>query len=533
MSDFDFVVVGGGSAGCVTAARLVQDFGAHVLLLEAGVPDRDPLIHMPAGFSKILSRPGKHLVSYTSEPQPSLDSRAVVIEQASVLGGGSSVNAMTYTRGTRADYDGWNAALGGNAGWGWDDLLPHFIRQEGNQRLGLPLHGTDGPLKVSDAHHPPTDASRAFLLTLQAMGLVYSADINSGDERGATYIQSTTYRGRRCSAAQAFIAPLRGDPRLTIKYRANATRILIEGKRAVGVEYSIGGKVERAMARSEVVLTAGALISPKLLMLSGIGPAGMLKQHGIDVVVDLPGVGSNLQDHNDARLPVSTTRNFAYTGEDRGMRMLINGLQYMLFRSGPVCSTGSEVTAFHNPVDPGADPTIQFYCMGVIYPGPEHKGPPPSGVTLIANLIAPKSRGRVGLRSSNPSDPPLIEPNWLSDPSDVTALVGGVKLLLEAARTAPFSHMVSEVLAPAPDTRSDEALAAFCRSVTATNWHPAGTCRMGRDDDETAVLNASLQVRGIDGLRVFDCSMMPKIISANTNAPIMAIADRGVDLMMI
>jgi choline dehydrogenase len=532
---FDYIVVGAGSSGCVTAARLVRDFGAKVLLLEAGRSDDSPLIHMPAGFSRLLGRPSGHLVSYTSSPQASLGSRTVTIEQANVLGGGSSVNAMTYTRGTRADYDGWNESLGGDGGWGWDDLLPHFLRQEGNQRLGLPLHGTEGPLRVSDPHHPTTEASRAFLLTLQAMGLGYAHDINAGDERGATYIQSTTYRGRRCSAATAFITPLRADPRLTIVFRSRALRILFESKRAIGVEYAVAGEkaTTKAFVTGEVILTAGALVSPKLLMLSGIGPAAMLRKHGIDVLADLPGVGRNLQDHNDARMPIRTKGNFGYSGEDRGLKGLINGLQYLLFRSGPVCSTGSEVTAFYNPLDPGSNPTIQFYCMGVIYPPAGHRGPPPVGVTLIANLIAPKSRGRVGLRSADPADPPLIEPNWLSEPEDVASLLGGVKFLLELAKTAPFSKLVSEIIAPAPAEQiSDETLAGFCRAVTSTNWHPAGTCRMGSDADPDAVLDSRLSVRGVRGLRVFDCSMMPRIISANTNAPIMAIADRGVELMM-
>ncbi len=535
MDKFDYIVVGGGSSGCVTAARLVRDFDAKVLLLEAGASGDSPLIQMPAGFSRLLSRPNPHLISYVSTPQASLDARTVTIEQANVLGGGSSVNAMTYTRGTRADYDGWNASLAGAGGWSWDDLLPHFIKQEGNQRLGLPSHGTDGPLRVSDAHHPTTEASRAFLLSLQAMGLPYAQDINAGDERGSTYIQSTTYRGRRCSAAAAFIAPLLNDARLTIAFRSRVRRIIFSAERAIGVEYVTAGEnsTKQAFASGEIILTAGALISPKLLMLSGVGPSAELRKHGIDVVADLSGVGRNLQDHNDARMPVCTNGNFGYSGEDRGLRALLNGLQYLLFRSGPVCSTGSEVTAFHNPLQPGANPTIQFYCMGVIYPSATHRGKPPVGVTLIANLVAPKSRGRVTLRSANPADPPVIEPNWLSEPEDVASLVAGVKFLLKITQTPPFSRLVRDVIAPVPaDRASDEKLAQFCRSVTQTNWHPAGTCRMGHDSDPESVLDPQLRVRGVQGLRVFDCSMMPRIISANTNAPIMAIADRGVELMM-
>jgi len=528
---FDYIVVGAGSAGCVAASRLVGEFGAEVLVLEGGFPDSHPLIHMPAGFVKMVFNPGRYLVNYVSEPQPALSGRRVGVLQANVIGGGSSVNAMTYTRGTRADFDKWDAAIGG-MGWGWDDILPHFIRQEGNQRLGAPLHGVDGPLKVSDAHHPPTRISRAFLLTLQEMGIPFTPDVNGGDERGATFIQSTTYLGRRCSAAQAFIAPLEDNSRLKIKFRSPVLRILFEGDRAVGVEFvDQGGTVTKAFARHEVILTAGAFISPKLLMLSGIGPAADLARFGLDVKVDLPGVGQNMQDHNDASIAVQTTANFGFSGEDSGRRMLVNGLQYQLFRSGPVASTGSEVTAFLNPLSPGGDPTIQLYCVGTLYPHPGKKGRQPPGATLIANLVAPKSRGSMRLRSADPADPPVIDPGWLTRVEDVQELVGGVKFLLELVNTRPFSDKVARVLSP-DSSMSDEGIANYVRRVTGTNWHPVGSCRMGLETDPMAVVDPELRVHGVDGLRIFDGSIMPNIISANTNAPIMAIADRGVSLMM-
>ncbi len=387
--DYDYIVVGGGSAGCVTASRLVADFGAKVLLLEAGFPDRHPLIRMPSGFVRMLRDPDRFMVGYESVPQPALGGRTVTVLQANVFGGGSSVNAMTYTRGTCSDYDRWDKSVGG-VGWGWSDILPHFIRQEGNQRLGAPLHGVDGPLKVSDAHHPPTDISRAFLVTLQEMGLPFTPDVNCGDERGATYIQSTTYRGTRCSAAKAFIEPCAQDKRLTVKFNSAALRIVIQRGRAIGVEYAdSAGRKFVAMASREIILTAGAFITPKLLMLSGIGPAEELRKHGIHVLVDLSGVGQNMQDHNDASLIIETKYNYGYSGEDRGLRMLINGLQYLLFNSGPVTSTGSEVTAFLNPECPGSDPIIQLYCVPKILPVPGCGPASEPGATLIANLIAP------------------------------------------------------------------------------------------------------------------------------------------------
>ena len=529
--ELDYIVVGGGSAGCVTAARLVAEFGAKVLLLESGSRDRHPLIHMPSGFVKMLLSPDPFMVGHESLPQPALGGRTVNVLQANVLGGGSSVNAMTYTRGTRDDYDRWDKAIG-DLGWGWADILPHFVRQEGNQRLGAPLHGVHGPLKVSDAHHPPTDISRAFLLTLQEMGLPFTPDVNGGDERGATFIQSTTFRGRRCSSAKAFIEPLERDKRLTIKFNSPALRIIIERGRAIGVEYAdAGGGRGTASARCEIILTAGAFISPKLLMLSGIGPAPELRKHGIDVVVDLAGVGQNMQDHNDASLIVETKGNYGYSGEDRGLRLLTNGLQYLLFNSGPVTSTGSEVTAFLNPLSLGSDPTIQLYCVPKILQMPGG-GMCPPGATLMANLIAPKSRGSMRLRSADPRDLPIVDPGWLTCREDITMLVAGVRFLLKLTRTSPFAEKVLRVVSPAPEGQTDEQLEQFIRQVTGTNWHPVGSCRMGADDDPTAVLDPELRVRGVERLRVFDGSMMPGIIRANTNAPIMAIADRGVSLMM-
>jgi len=379
-----------------------------------------------------------------------------------------------------------------------------------------------------------TEVSRACLLTLQELGIPFAPDVNAGDERGATCIQSTTHRGERCSAARAFIAPLWNDSRLTIKYRSPGLRVLFEGSRAIGVEYGVEGsrQTSHAFANHEVILTAGAFVSPKLLMLSGVGPAAQLAALGIDVRVDLAGVGQNMQDHNDATLAVSTDRNYGYSGEDRGWRMLVNGLQYLLFKSGPVTSTGSEVTAFFNPEDPGGEPTIQLYCMGTLYPTPGSTRVPPPGATLFANLIAPKSRGSMRLRSSDPADAPIIDPGWLSRQEDLRALVAGVRFLRKLTQTKPLQRMVTGELSPGAHVISDHDLANYVRNVTSTNWHPVGSCRMGPDADPSAVLDADLRVRGTENLRVFDASVMPTIIHANTNAPVMAIADRAVDLMM-
>lgn len=513
----------------MTAGRLVREFDARVLLLEAGPPDSNRLIEMPAGFIKLLFRPNPYVTLLESEPQDSLDGRRVAIIQGRVLGGGSSVNAMTYTRGVREDYERW-----GIPGWDWDGLLPYFIKHEGNQRLNNESHGISGPLKVSDAHHPICDASRAFLHTLQGMGVPYIPDANNGSQEGVSLVQSTTFRGKRCSAARAFLDPVRNDPRLTLKCNTSATRLILEGSRAVGVEYgeSRGRPAQKAYANNEIILTAGAFISPKLLMLSGIGRAADLKKLGIDARVDLPGVGQNMQDHNSVALVARTNGAYGYYGEDRGTRMLMNGIQYMLFGSGPVASTSSEVMAFVHSASGTAIADLQLYCAPVMLPTtllPPQAG---HGLSLLVNLVAPKSRGFMRLRSSNPADAPIIDPNYLDHPGDLQAMVNGLRYVRKITESAPLNGMVTEVLGPDPSLQSDADLATYSKAVTTTNFHPIGSCRMGLDSDPTAVLNTNLQVRGIEQLRVFDASMMPSIISANTNAPVMAIADRGVDLMM-
>ena len=533
MQRYDFIVVGGGSAGCVTAGRLVKEFGAKVLLLEAGPPDTNRLIDMPAGFVKLLFRPSPFVTVYESEPQSSLSGRSVSIMQGHVLGGGSSVNAMTYTRGVPLDYKKWDDAAG-RAGWDWDSLLPYFRKQEGNQRLNNHAHGVDGPLKVSDAHHPICDASRAFLQTLQALEIDFVPDVNGGRQEGVSLVQSTTYKGRRCSAVRAFIDPIREDRRLTLKCEALATRILFEGSQAVGVEYVEGERrtLEKAFANNEVVLSAGAYATPKLLMLSGIGPAEQLSKHAIEVRLNLPGVGQNMQDHYSVSLVAPTNGAYGYFGEDRGLNMLKNGLQYTLFGSGPIASTSSEVMAFIRTKDASADPNLQLYCAPVMVPTPLLKPPATHGITLIANLVKPESRGSMRLRSADPGTPPIIEPNYCGDPRDLQALVDGIRYLRTIVETAPISCLVEQTLGPDPELKSDDDIGAYCKAVVTTNFHPVGSCRMGLESDPFAVLTPKLAVRGVTGLRVFDASMMPSIISANTNAAVMAVADRAVDLMM-
>jgi len=527
--NYDYIIVGAGSAGCVTANRLVTDHGKRVLVLEEGPLDTGMLLKMPAGTFKMLFGGSPFIKRYTSDAQASLGGRTVSVPQGCVLGGSSSVNAMAYVRGSRFDYDRWNEAIGGE-GWGWDDLLPYFRRQEGNQRFDNDAHGGDGPLKVSDARYV-VDAADLFVRTMQRMGLPFTADFNAGTLGGVGYMQTTTYRGERCSAATAFLRPIKERPKLTVIPKAKVNRLLFEGDRVVGVEYSVYGSLETAYAAADVILAAGVYATPKLLMLSGIGPAAHLAEHGIRARVDSPGVGQNLQDHNSVVVSMTTTGAYGYYGEDKGLRMLKNGLRYMAFRDGPVSSNGAETMAFVNLQNPDADPDLQIYGVGVMWPDPDG-GVLSHGISLMANLVKPRSRGSVKLRSANPEDDALIDPNWLSDPSDQFRMLHAMKYLRRIAATAPLSTVINEESQPGAAIQSDEQLLSYMRRTTESNYHPCGTCRMGRPEDPMAVLTADLRVKGVAGLRVFDASMMPSVISANTNATVMAVADRGVDIMM-
>ncbi|MGV0819755.1 GMC family oxidoreductase [Martelella sp. AMO21009] len=532
---YDYILVGGGSSACVVAAGLVK-CGASVLVLERGPAKANPIMHFPAGYMKFLAK-DTYLAMHRTAPQPQLDGRGPIVPQGRVLGGGSTVNAMVYMRGQAADFDHWNELVAdgqGDDAWSYRDLLPYFKAQEDNDHLAGEFHGVGGPLKVSHLGHT-SPMTRTYVKTLQGMGIPYTPDFNGESQFGVGFMQHTIdwRTRRRCSAVDAFLAPVMDDPLLTIVTGATVTAICMEGDRAVGVDYVQGGDRKSVFADTEVILAAGAYQTPKLLMLSGIGPEEELGRHGIAVKLALPGVGRNLQDHYECPVVATTKGSFGYYGQDRGWPMIKAGLQYLLFKTGPASTTGVETCAFHDPEGNNERPTIQMFCVPTVYLDRDVMGTDPGdGVTINSLLLRPKSRGSVTLSSSDPFADPVVDTQIFSHPDDLRVTMAGFRYARTVLAASPMRELIDREIFPGAEVTSDEAIAAHCKRTVKTGYHPVGTCRMGHDGDPEAVLDSRLKVRGTRGLRVIDASLMPTIVSGNTNAAVLAAAAKATDLIL-
>lgn len=528
MANYDYIIVGGGSAGATLAGRILSYSDATVAVIEAGSQDNHPLMPLPAGFAKLM--PTRHLFHYRTEPQPGLDGRGRILPQGRVLGGGSSVNAMVYIRGQAQDYDDW-AEMGAD-GWSYKDVLPYFIRAETNQTFADEFHGQSGPLGVSDIGHI-NQMTRGFIRAAQAVGHPYNPDFNGRDQRGVGLCQVTIRENRRSSSARAFLRPHFGNPRLTLITDATATKVEFSGTRATGIQYIKNGKLNRVAAGLEVILSAGAIATPKLLMLSGIGPADELKAHGITPLVNLPGVGKNFRDH--CEVPVIAFcrqgERHGYYGQDRGLRMLRNGLQFILTGTGPAASNVVEGHCFAATGLDGDRPDVQMQFLPLVYLDLMDR---PiinrAGATINTCVTRPRSRGAVTLTSADPLAPVRIDPKYLSDPHDLETTLRGLQMARRIMASPQMRAFVAEEAMPGPSVSTAEELRAFIGAYGKTVYHPAGTCRMGKG--EMAVVDPQLRVCGCEGLRVADASVMPVVTSGNTNAPSIMIGEKASDLVL-
>ncbi|NVH74098.1 alanine-phosphoribitol ligase [Paraburkholderia sp. JPY432] len=526
---YDYVIVGGGPAGCALAARLTEAAANRVLLLEAGPADTDPYIHMPVGFFKMTG--GPLTWGYRTQAVTETQRRQIPFAQARVLGGGGSINAMVYTRGQPEDYDGWERD--GCTGWGFrDGVLPYLRRMEDNERLCNEYHGVGGPLGVSDLI-TVNELTKAFVRAGQEAGMPYNGDFNGAQQEGVGVYQVTQRNGKRCSAAVGYLRAAQARPNLTVRTDCHVLRVVIENGRAVGVEIAARGNrahVERVRAEAEVIVTAGAIGSPKLLMLSGIGDAKSLERAGVKPVHALEGVGQNLQDHFDIDIVYELNGPYSLDKYAKKHMMLLAGLEYKLFNKGPVTSNIAEGGAFWYSDPSVPTPDLQFHFL----PGAGvEAGVPPvpsgSGCTLNSYFLRPRSRGSVTLHSADPLDAPVIDPAYIRDPYDLKVAVEGIRQSREIMSQPALRKYIKAEHFPGSSVRTQADYEAYAQQYGRTGYHPVGTCKMGVD--AMSVVDPKLRVHGIDGLRVADSSVMPRIVSSNTNAPTLMIAEKAADLI--
>lgn len=522
---YDYVIAGGGPAGCVLANRLSEDPDVSVLLIEAGGPDSHPYIHMPVGFAKLTG--DSHSWGYKTVPQRHLNNREVWFTQGRVLGGGSSINAQVYTRGHRYDYDSWEQD-GGATGWNYQAVLPYFLRAEENERYANDYHGQDGPLKVSDP--VPQSLSTVYVRAAQQAGIPYNHDFNGHTQEGIGYYQLTNRNGYRSSAPVCYLKPVLSRANLDILTSTLVTEVVLDGNVATGVRFVQKGesRVQTVLAAKEVLVTAGAIGSPKLLQLSGIGQADALRKLGIECKVDLPGVGENLQDHLDLFVVGECTGDFSADKYKSPLHAAWAGLQYALFKTGPVASNLCDAGGFWYADEDALSPDIQFHFLAGS--GLEHGlRPLRNGVTLNSAFLRPRSRGTVKLNSADVRQAPLIDPNYWADPYDRKMSIAGFRLAREILHQDAFKPYIKCEADPGLHVKTDEEIAEYAMKFCKTDYHPVGTCKIGADSDPMAVVSPDLKVRGVEGLRVVDSSVMPYVVSSNTNAPTIMIAEKGAD----
>jgi choline dehydrogenase len=524
----DYIVVGAGSAGCVVAGRLSEDASCRVVLLEAGGEDRNMWIHIPLGYGKTITD-GRVNWLYETEPDPGVNGRKIFWPRGKVLGGSSSINGLLYVRGQAEDFDHWRQL--GNVGWSYEDVLPYFKRSENRVGAGDDtVRGRDGPLTVCDIGDRDNVLNEAYASAAEAVGIPRNPDYNGRVQEGVGTYQVTARNGRRCSSAVAFLKPARKRPNLRVITRAHAERVLFAGKRAVGVNFRQDGELKTVRATREIVLCGGAVNSPQLLMLSGVGPAEHLQALGVDVTYDLPGVGRNLQDHFQARFAYKCK--YPVTVNDVMMskvKMARMALQYLLFRSGPLTVSAGTVGIFTRTRPELASPDIQFHFIGFSSDRPAEGLHKFSGFMQNVCQLRPESRGEILLKSPDPGTPPAIHPNYLSTELDRKTLVDGLKLGRRIAEQPTMRHYIASEYMPGDQVQTDDELLAYAKQYGGTIFHPCSTCKMG--GDPMAVVDDQLRVHGLDGLRVADASVMPTLVSGNTNAACIMIGEKCADLV--
>ena len=525
---YDYIVLGAGSAGCVLANRLSENGHHSVLLIEAGPADTSPWIHLPIGYGKTMFHPVLNWGFHT-ETEPTMNQRKIYWPGGRCLGGSSSINGLLYIRGQAQDYDAWAAQ--GNPGWGWKDVLPYFIKSESNSRGASALHGDKGPLAVSDIGEKH-ELMEAIIAGAESIGIPYNPDFNGPRQEGVGYFQLTTRNGLRCSTAAGYLRPARRRKNLTVTTSAQATRILFSGNRANAVQYLKDGKEHKAQAAREIILTAGAMQSPKLLELSGVGDSSRLGGLGIPVVRDLPGVGENLQDHLQLRSMYRVSKPIT-TNDD--LKTLWGhariGLRWLLKRSGPLAIGINQGSLFTKALPGGEDrPDIQFHFGTLSADQAGGKPHPWPGCTFSVCQLRPESRGDIHVRSRDPLAAPAIRPRYLTTELDQRTAVAGLRLSRQLAESGPLKPYLEHEYRPGSGIASDADLLEFARSYGATIFHPVGSCKMGHD--RLAVVDENLRVHGVMGLRIADASIMPTLVSGNTNAPTIMIAEKAADLIL-